>query len=310
MYPSLPARLTLRAANRDDIPAITRLVGASELANDGMAEIHETDVRQVFDLARDGAIVVVEADGDAGGRMSATRARDLVAAAWLVEARAEVFVHPARRGQGIGSSLLAWTEERARRDGGRRIRQTVTDADEAAHSLLADHGYARAYTAWILQIALGEAPPDVALPPGIEIRPFDPARAEDTFWVIEHAFREWRGGDPQTFEHWAGFVLRHEAFEPALSRIALDGDEIVGATISYLYGGSEEGWVQQVATKATHRHRGIARALLQSSFAGFHERGLRLAGLSTDSRTGALSLYERVGMTVRRSYTSWTKELG
>jgi hypothetical protein len=32
-------------------------------------------------------------------------------------------------------------------------------------------------------------------------------------------------------------------------------------------------------------------------------------GLSTDSRTGALGLYERVGMKVTRSYTHFAKEL-
>jgi hypothetical protein len=34
-----------------------------------------------------------------------------------------------------------------------------------------------------------------------------------------------------------------------------------------------------------------------------------VSGLSTDSRTGALTLYEKVGMTVRRSYMSYAKDL-
>lgn len=318
MPSSLPAGLALRPATRHDIAAITRLVAACELADDGAAEIHETDIRQAFDLAREGSVVVVERDPAPGpgapsgesvvSDVAGARA-DPVAAGWLVEVRAEVFVDPSRRGEGIGTYLLEWMEERARREGRTRIRQTVTDKDAAAHRILRGHGYTSAYTAWILQVGLGDAPPEVSTPAGIAIAPFDPARSEDTFEVIEDAFREWRPQDPQTFERWQGYVLRHEAFSPGSSRIALDGQEIVGATICYLYPGSEEGWVQQVATKATHRHRGIARALLQSSFAAFHEGGLRLAGLSTDSRTGALSLYERVGMAVRRSYTSWTKDL-
>ena len=39
------------------------------------------------------------------------------------------------------------------------------------------------------------------------------------------------------------------------------------------------------------------------------DRGDRVCGLSTDSRTGALGLYENVGMHVTRSYTNLTKAL-
>jgi predicted acetyltransferase len=72
---------------------------------------------------------------------------------------------------------------------------------------------------------------------------------------------------------------------------------------------SGEGWIDKVAVKATHRNRGIARALLLHSFREAWHRGERVSGLSTDSRTGALTLYEKVGMTVRRSYTSYAKDL-
>ena len=71
----------------------------------------------------------------------------------------------------------------------------------------------------------------------------------------------------------------------------------------------EEGWIEQLATKATHRRRGIAQALLRTAFGGFYERGRRMAGVSTDSRTGALGLYEKVGMRVVRQYTRYRKRL-
>ncbi len=299
MLPRIAAPLTARPATRADAAEILGVVAASEAALDGTSEIHEADIRQMFDLARDDAVVLVE------DRVAAS----VVATAWLIELRAEVFVHPAHRGRGIGTALRGWTEARARTDGAPMVRQTVTDADTAAHAMFAAHGYRRAHTSWILGIDLPDEPPTVPVVEGIEIVPFDPARARETFDVIEDAFLEFRPGARQEYDHWVAYVLHHDAFDPATSRIALDGDAIVGATMCYLYAGVDEGWIQQVATRATHRHRGIARALLRSSFAAFHERGLRLAGLSTDSRTGALSLYERVGMHVRRSYTSWIKDL-
>jgi len=103
-------------------------------------------------------------------------------------------------------------------------------------------------------------------------------------------------------------VIRHKAFAPDASPLAFEGDELVGAVMSFDYRGPK-GWVHQVATKATHRHRGIARALLYEAFRAFHRRGKTSYGLGTDSRTGALSLYERVGMSVRSSYIRYKKEL-
>jgi ribosomal protein S18 acetylase RimI-like enzyme len=157
---------------------------------------------------------------------------------------------------------------------------------------------------------LGDAPPEVTAPPGISIRPYRGDDAEAAYRVIEDAFNEWPGRQPTKFEGWSAYVLGHAAFAPDLSRLAFDGDELVGVALCNDYEGQDEGWVPQVATKATHRHRGIARALLQSVFVAFHATGRRRVGLNTDSRTGALTLYERIGMRVRRSYTSWAKDLG
>ena len=49
--------------------------------------------------------------------------------------------------------------------------------------------------------------------------------------------------------------------------------------------------------------------MLLTAFGWFYEDGRRVAGVSTDSRTGALGLYEKVGMRVVRQYTRYTKPL-
>lgn len=294
--PLIPG-LTTRAATRADVAAITALIAACEIANDGVAEVHPTDVERDLDLAREGGVIVVEAPDQ------------LVAWATLADGRAQVDVHPAWRGTGIGSALLAWTEAQARASGMPQVRQVVTNADTSAHLLFEGAGYHVNHASWILQIRLEGAPPNVNLPPGIAIRPYRPEDAEATYRVIEDAFNEWPGREPTEFAAWSAYVLAHAAFAPSLSRLAIDGDELVGAALCLDYEGQDEGWVQQLATKGTHRHRGIARSLLQSCFAAYHATGRRLVGLSTNSRTGALTLYERIGMRVRRTYTSWAKDL-
>jgi ribosomal protein S18 acetylase RimI-like enzyme len=298
MLPRVPG-LTTRAATRADVAAITALVAACETANDGVAEVHPTDVEQSFDLAdAEAGVIVVEAPDQ------------LAAWATLADGRADVDVHPAWRGTGIGSALLAWTEDRARAAGTPEVRQVVTNADTGAHLLFEAAGYHIHHTSWILEMKLEEAQPGVDIPPGITISPYRAEDAEAAYRVIEDAFNEWPGRQPTDFAGWSAHVLAHAAFAPNLSRLAFDGDELVGAALCLDYQGQDEGWVQQLATKATHRHRGIARALLQSAFAAYHATGRRLVGLSTDSRTGALTLYERIGMRVRRTYTSWAKDLG
>jgi GNAT superfamily N-acetyltransferase len=72
---------------------------------------------------------------------------------------------------------------------------------------------------------------------------------------------------------------------------------------------AHEMWVDRLAVAATHRHRGIARALLATAFQRSFGRGYTYTALSTDSRTGALSLYEHVGMHVTRSFTHLARDL-
>ncbi len=295
----LPPGLNVRPASRDDVVAITSLIAACEMANDGVAEIHPDDVSILFNRvgAEPGEVVVVE------------EGTSIVAWASRIGERAEADVHPVRRGRGIGRAVLGWTESRARVAGEARVRQTVTDADVAAARLFTENGYAHGGSSWILQQTLGDEPPAVEAPKGIVFRSYRLSDAHAVYRLIDDAFSEWPGREPSAFESWASHVIAHGSFSPALSPLAFDGDELVGAALSLAYEGGDEGWVQQLATKSTHRDRGIARALLQSAFAGFHAAGWRACGLSTDSRTGALSLYERVGMRVRRSYTWWIKPL-
>ncbi len=296
---TLPPGLRARPASRDDVAAITALVAACEAADDGVAEIHADDIVNLFDRieAEGGEALVVEDD------------TGVVAWANRVAERAEADVQPIHRGRGIGTALLAWGEARARDAGLPRVRQTVTNGDTAATRLFEASGYVNSGSAWILEQALDEVAPVVQVPDGITIRPYRPSDARAVHRLIDDAFNEWAGREPVDFERWSGFVIAHPSFAPDASRLAFDGEELVGAALAFVYDGNDEGWIQQLATKATHRHRGIARALLQSEFAAFHAAGWRTAGLSTESRTGALSLYERVGMHVRRSYTWWVKDL-
>jgi mycothiol synthase len=302
--PAFPSGLASRSATVDDVDAVTELVAASDLQDDGVVEIDRDDVaadfiNPVVDLDRDTLLVF---DSTA-----------LVACALIEPDRGTVWadVHPGHRGLGIGSAVLAWTEARAREAGCTAVRQGKSDANAGAADLFRRNGYAPTWTSWLLELRMGDQePPEPTVPEGIGIREFTPGIDDrQVHRLIDDAFT-WEGRFPQPYEQWASFTIDRETFAPKLSSVALDSDEIVGALIFLDYGSEEEGHVHQLAVKKSHRNRGIGRALLQQAFRRLHQTGRRVCTVATDSRTGALALYERVGMRIRRSYTNYMKKLG
>jgi mycothiol synthase len=300
------ARWPNRPATLADTDAIFRLVADCEHDLDGQVEVDLDDIvadlsRPALDLGLDTVVVPDpdQPDGRLAGYAVVYKAH-----------RAEVDVHPSRRGHGLGQALLAWTEARAAAIGSDRISQTVTDNNHGAAALFLAHGYRAKDTAWILEIAMDTPPVPPAAPEGITVRTFRPGLDDQAVYqVVEAAFSEWPDRSPVTFEEWRQLVAGRDTFAPALSPIALAGDRVVGVVLSLDYGDANEGYVHQVAVDRAYRGRGIARTLLRHAFAGFYRAGRRSCCLSTNSYTGALTLYQRVGMRIRRSYTRYEKGL-
>ena len=68
--------------------------------------------------------------------------------------------------------------------------------------------------------------------------------------------------------------------------------------------------MDQIAVRREARGRGLGRALLVAAFAEARSRGATISRLNTDSRTGALGLYEHVGMVVVETYEHYAVDLG
>ena len=298
MTPQMPAGFAARPPRPDDVAAVTAVIAAGERDAHGVVDIVEEDVRSdwrrpSFDLAAD-AIVVTADSG-------------VVAYAEELAGRAHVWVHPSVTGLGIGTALLGWTEDHAQRTGAPDVGQTLSEHQGAARRLLSARGYVTGWVSWIFQLPLDRAAPAPA-PPGIRLRGLRRPDDERTAYeVIEAAFAPWPGRRPVPFDDWVAAHLDRRDADPDLVILAEDAGRVVGAAVSLVY--DDEGWVEQLAVAASHRGRGVGRALLGAAFAEFRRRGLRTAGLSTDSRTGARGLYEQVGMQVLRSYTRFTRTL-
>jgi ribosomal protein S18 acetylase RimI-like enzyme len=143
---------------------------------------------------------------------------------------------------------------------------------------------------------------EVKIPDGITIRPFEPGDGQAAYQVIEDAFDDWQPRRKE-YDEWARMAIERSSFAPHLSPVAIAGDELVGAVISLDLPDSLDGYVEQVAVRKDQRGRGVAKALLATAAQAMHADGRTRLTLWTHSDTGALAMYERLGMTVRRSTT-------
>ena len=132
--------------------------------------------------------------------------------------------------------------------------------------------------------------------------------------ALNDAFSEdpaWQEVTPARFK---GAVPRSASTSiPALWFLAWDGDELAGFALDYPQLGTEVGLghVNWLGVRKPWRRRGLAEALLRQSFRELYARGKRRTALGVDAQnvTGALRVYERVGMHAMHRFGTWQKDL-
>jgi len=216
--------------------------------------------------------------------------------------RCDAAVDPAYRGRGIGTAIAHWMQDNAR---GRGIAEIGMPAPQgsAGDRLLEALGYRVRWESWGLALLDGATVPERELPEGYAVREADPAEYEQVWNVQEDAFLEWSDRDREPFEDWQASVVGRPGFEPWNLRVVVDPAGAVVA-MAWVQFGMETAFISKLATKREQRGRGLAQALLVDSFEAGRAHGAKKSELSTDSRTGALSLYEKVGMVVTSTWVN------
>jgi GNAT superfamily N-acetyltransferase len=296
----LPDGLVSRPLRLTDARAMYELFATSEQADTGEVAIEPEDIegdwaRPSFDLEQESVGVFEGATLVAAAEVYRTR-------------RAEATVHPDHRGRGVGTWLARWVEDCSRRRGGSLVGQTVP-VGSAAERLFRALGYREGWTSWVLVVPEGATIAPQPLPDGYSLRDLAPGGDERiAHRLVEDAFNEWPDRQPSAFDDWAARSVRRPGFEPWQIRFTVDPEgAAVGVSFTIVTEGC--GYVDQLAVRADQRGKGLARALLVDAFARARDHGATRSELSTDSRTGALPLYEHVGMQVSRTYQHWMTDV-
>ncbi len=285
---ALPPGLTARALTRSDSQLLFELIAAQEREDTGQVDIEEAD------LISDWAVPSYDLTSSSVALFDDDL---LVAYAELIGPdRADAAVRPSYRGRGIGTWLAAWLRALARSRGSTVVGMPVPEGS-AGDRLLAALGYRIRWTSWVLRLPEGTEIAARALPPGYLVRGADQAELRAAHAVLEDAFLEWSIRERETYEDFAGATFERPGYAPWNLRVVLDPTgAIIGVALVFISADTSTAYVSRLAVRRDERRQGIAQALLVDSFARAREHGATASELSTDSRTGALGLYEKVGM--------------
>ena len=143
------------------------------------------------------------------------------------------------------------------------------------------------------------------------MRPLLPENAEELFSAHREAFADTWGEGEETYEDFRHHLLDRPEFDPELWFLAWHGRNLPPT--------SERRrmpprircvGVDLLGVRRAYRRRGIGEALLRHAFQALFRRGKGGCDLhvDADSLTGALRLYERVGMRAHPRFATWEKE--
>jgi len=295
---TLPPGLQSRPLTPADAAAVAEVMAAEELATVGAVAIEEADI--VADWQRPGFDVSTSTIGVFDGE------RLLGYAEHSRGDRGDAAVHPDAHGRGIGTWLAGWLAQKVRDRGGQVIGMPNPEGSPGDR-LLAVLGWEPRWTSWVLALPPGRAIPPRPIPDGYVVRQ---ARAEElraAHTVLEDAFGEWADRERETFEEFCATVIERPGSQPWQRRVVVDAEgTVLGAAVLVRseIDGVVEGYVERLAVRRDQRGRGLAQVLLVDAFAVCREHGAERTTLSTDSRTGALDLYRKVGMEVTQTWVN------
>ena len=283
-------------------------VGDAEAIAALYADLRTTDAEEVrswfrnatFDIERD--FRVLERDGAVVGYADVHREEDRLSVDW------------AARDRTTSALLLDWADERAREEAVERVRAWAWRPAGPEADVLRSRGFGPVRTSLEMQVELRAVLSEPMWPDGVGVRTVQDGEEPLVHGLLGEAFADGNDFRPTPYEEWAGWALDPKRFDRDFWFLALADDEAVAVAVCEpeRIGEPGLGWVESLAVRRAWRRRGLGRALLLHAFRAFHAHGRTAAGLSVDAEnpTGALGLYESVGMRAVQTRVIYEKPLG
>ena len=206
----------------------------------------------------------------------------------------------ADKGRGLGTEIVERGEAFARAEGAKKILAAAEEPDTAARELFESRGYRDVRRFYEMAIELAEKPPEPVLPEGLVLDELRDDEYQAFFDALNEAFAEHWEWHPEPFEKWLERRQgQHRDEHGPVWFVIRDGDELAAVTRNDVSVGGG-GYVGAIGVRPAWRGKGLAKALLHRTFGEFWRRGTTRVTLDVDTQneTGAVVLYERVGMRV------------
>lgn len=325
-HPPVHLELTWRPLTTADVPAVTRLVLASQEADGAPYRTSEAEIA----ASMEGPWRDLEADtlggfDDTGELRACAFVEVRPGDTRTVRAFLRGTVHPGWRRRGVGRALLRWMEGRGRQklaESGKDLPARLAvyvDEDAKDHRrLCAAAGFSPVRWYVTMRRDLRGPLPAQVEPEGVEIVPWTPELDEAVRVAHNEAFADHWGSEPSTPETWKGHLTHHAA---DWSFVALDRTRIGDAVVGYLMSGRYEhdwepvgytfGYVDLLGVTRPWRGRRLGTALLARAMAAYRASGMEHAVLAVDTEnpSGARGMYARLGFEPIHGEVLYTVEI-
>jgi mycothiol synthase len=233
------------------------------------------------------------------------------------------FLLPEWRRKGIGTAMLAWTEDRLRRiasehtwSGPRSFQAGAAETEKGTIALLEKFGYKPVRYEYSMKRLVTDPLPDALMPAGLEVRPVKDEHIRPIWDAMQEAFRDHWGYVPESdivYQAWQG----ERSFQPDLWKVAWEGDQVAGMVLNFIdHEENKEyerlrGYTEGISVRRPWRKKGLARCLIVQSINMFKDMGMTETALGVDSQNpnGALNLYQGVGYKQVKQFMVYRKPL-
>lgn len=306
----LPVGYAARPATDDDASAILKVIHAYDIAvighpdytlADVAADLHAPGLRPEHDT-----VVITDERAEIP---------TVVGWAWCLEedgkAEADFYLHPDVPPESIGPWVVAWLQRRA---AGSSVSVGNWSADHQRARWFADAGWqvVRTFLRMVIDLPPAATDPEpLARVVVAAVADDEPARRA-VHRCIGESFRDHWDSTELTYDLWWEKQVAAAGHDPSLWWVAAVAGEPAAALLATTQMSEDStGWIRHLGGRRDFRGQGLAKLLLRTAFAEFARRGWRHAELTvdTESPTGALRLYESVGMRQKHAIDVWRHEI-